>query len=88
MRKSLIVLGKALIIIGLLNPIPIGFLQYTFQPLSRWIYSAKIIWDGGEYSGPYDYWWPGLILIVVGFVLCRLSGGRPIALHDKKVRKE
>lgn len=80
MRKRLILLGKALIILGFLNPIPIGFLGLTR--------SAKIIWDGGEYSSPYDYWWPGLILIVVGFILCRLSGGKPIALYDKKIWEE
>lgn len=80
MRKKLITLGKALIILGFLNPIPIGFIGLTR--------SAKIIWDGGEYSSPYDYWWPGLILIVIGFILCRLSGGKPIALYDKKIWKE
>lgn len=80
MRKKLITLGKALIIIGFLNPIPIGFLGLTR--------SAKIIWDGGEYSSPYDYWWPGLILIIVGFILCRLSGSKPIALYNKKIWKE
>lgn len=80
MRKKLIILGKTLIILGFLNPIPIGFLGLTR--------SAKIIWDGSEYSSPYDYWWPGLILIMVGFILCRLSGGKPIALYNKKIWKE
>ena len=80
MRKMLITLGKTLIILGFLNPIPIGFIELTC--------SAMIIWDGSEYSGPYDYWWPGLILIIVGFILCRLSGGKPIALYNKKIWKE
>lgn len=80
MRKKLITLGKTLIILGFLNPIPIGFIGLTR--------SAKIIWDGSEYSSPYDYWWPGLILIMVGFILCRLSGGKPIALYNKKIWKE
>lgn len=80
MRKKLITLGKTLIILGFLNPIPIGFIGLTR--------STKIIWDGGEYSSPYDYWWPGLILIMVGFILCRLSGGKPIALYNKKIWKE
>ena len=80
MRKKLIILGKTLIILGFLNPIPIGFIELTR--------SARIIWDGSEYSSPYDYWWPGLILIIVGFILCRLSGGKPIALYNKKIWKE
>lgn len=80
MRKKLVTLGKALIILGFLNPIPIGFIGLTR--------STRIIWDGGEYSSPYDYWWPGLILIMVGFILCRLSGGKPIALYNKKIWKE
>lgn len=80
MRKKLITLGKTLIILGFLNPIPIGFIGLTR--------SARIIWDGSEYSGPYGYWWPGLILIIVGFILCRLSGGKPIALYNKKIWKE
>lgn len=80
MRKMLIILGKTLIILGFLNPIPIGFIELTR--------SARIIWDGSEYSSPYDYWWPGLILIIVGFILCRLSGGKPIALYNKKIWKE
>lgn len=80
MRKKLVTLGKALIILGFLNPIPIGFIGLT--P------STKINWDGGEYFSPYDYWWPGLILIMVGFILCRLSGGKPIALYNKKIWKE
>lgn len=80
MRKMLITLGKTLIILGFLNPIPIGFIELTC--------SAMIIWDGSEYSGPYDYWWPGLILIIVGFILCRLSVGKPIALYNKKIWKE
>lgn len=80
MRKKLVTLGKTLIILGFLNPIPIGFIGLTR--------STKIIWDGGEYSSPYDYWWPGLILIMVGFILCRLSGGKPIALYNKKIWKE
>lgn len=80
MRKKLVTLGKTLIILGFLNPIPIGFIGLTR--------SAKIIWDGSEYSSPYDYWWPGLILIMVGFILCRLSGGKPIALYNKKIWKE
>lgn len=80
MRKKLVTLGKALIILGFLNPIPIGFIGLTR--------STRIIWDGGEYSSLYDYWWPGLILIMVGFILCRLSGGKPIALYNKKIWKE
>lgn len=80
MRKKLIILGKTLIILGFLNPIPIGFIELT--------HSTRIIWDGSEYSSPYDYWWPGLILIIVGFILCRLSGGKPIALYNKKIWKE
>lgn len=80
MRKTLITLGKTLIILGFLNPIPIGFIELTR--------SARIIWDGSEYSSPYDYWWPGFILIIVGFILCRLSGGKPIALYNKKIWKE
>lgn len=80
MRKTLITLGKTLIILGFLNPIPIGFIELTR--------SAMIIWDGSEYSSPYDYWWPGFILIIVGFILCRLSGGKPIALYNKKIWKE
>lgn len=80
MRKKLITLGKTLIILGFLNPIPIGFIGLTR--------SARIIWDSNGYSSPYDYWWPGLILIMVGFILCRLSGGKPIALYNKKIWKE
>lgn len=80
MRKMLITLGKTLIILGFLNPIPIGFIGLTR--------SARIILDGSEYSSPYDYWWPGLILIIVGFILCRLSGDKPIALYNKKIWKE
>lgn len=80
MRKTLITLGKTLIILGFLNPIPIGFIGLTC--------SARIIWDGSEWPSPYDYWWPGFILIIVGFILCRLSGGKPIALYNKKIWKE
>ena len=64
MRKTIMILGKCLIIFSLLWPVPFGFIMYPW-------FGYKI--DMPMWGVERGYWWPLLIILVIGIMLCLLS---------------
>ena len=56
--------GKGLIVASLLWPIPFGFAIYIpcLYPILSWGHTGEWDWWG--------YWWPLLIIMAIGFVMC------------------
>ncbi len=63
-RKTIALIGKGLIIASLLWPIPFGFVIYIpcLYPIFSWGHTGEWDWWG--------YWWPLLIIMAIGFVMC------------------
>ncbi len=82
-KKTVLLIGKLLIAIGLLWPIPCGYMVKWMLEL---VPSESPIWNSNALASilayAYDipvfgyshgYWWPILIVITIGFLLCILA---------------
>lgn len=85
MDKALLIIGKFLIVLSFLWPIPCGYIVPflgwigELQPkiigsllpnMGNWYYKWVVLNTWGKHMG---YWWPLLILLAVGCVLCYIS---------------
>lgn len=62
--KKLMVLGKCLIVLGLMYPVPLWYIFCEF----KWPYTI-----GVPMPATNGYWWPLLIVMAVGLGLCVFS---------------
>lgn len=85
MNKTLLVIGKFLIVLSFLWPIPCGYIVPflgwigELQPeiigsllpnMGGWYHEWVVLNTWGKYMG---YWWPLLIPLTIGCVLCYIS---------------
>ena len=61
MRKALTIIGKALMLFGLLWPLPMGFIAYPI---------FEKIWDMPMWSVNHGFWWPVIGIFALGLIMC------------------
>lgn len=85
MKKTLIAIGKGLVAIGLLWPVPISLIVAAiswisgllnipiYMPLSILMYIPDWTHVTGIRDDVVQYWWPFLIIMALGVVICIIT---------------
>lgn len=87
-KNTILLIGKLLIAIGLLWPIPCGYIIKWFLELTPlespiWNHSASAsvltyINSIPVFGYSHGYWWPILIVVTIGFLLCVFASAKKV----------